>query len=241
MLGTTGIDLHAEEQLTRLASWTSERHQALFKELRADPTLRLDDSFYTTPDAEIYAAMILDRNPRRIVEVGAGYSTLIARKTIRHAGYDTKLVAIDPMPRTDVQAAADQLILSVVEQSDLVNYDWSAGDILFIDSSHACRTRGDVPYLYCQLLPSLPAGILVHVHDIYIPFDYPNSYDGWCYSEQYLLYCMLAYSNRYRTALATHWLTREHLEPMRTVLGSKVGDERDSRYFGCSYWFEVRG
>ena len=82
MLGTTGIDLHAEEQLTRLASWTSERHQALFKELRADPTLRLDDSFYTTPDAEIYAAMILDRNPRRIVEVGAGYApSLPARRS----------------------------------------------------------------------------------------------------------------------------------------------------------------
>jgi hypothetical protein len=241
MLGARGIDFHPEEQLARLSSWTSKRHQALFEELRADPVLRLSDSgFYTTPDAEIYGAMILDRKPRRIVEVGAGYSTLIARKTIRYAGYDTQLIAIDPVPRTDVRTATDGLILSTVEQSDLVHYDWSAEDILFIDSSHVCRTRGDVPYLYCQLLPSLPAGILVHVHDVFLPFDYPNNYDGWCHSEQYLLCCMLAYSNRYHTTFATHWLTREHLEPMQAAFGSKVGDERLCHYFGCSYWFEVR-
>jgi hypothetical protein len=242
MLGARGIDFHAEEQLARLASWTAPRYQTLFRELRADPALRIGahNGYYMTPDAETYAAMILDRRPRRIVEVGAGYSTLIARRTIRHAGYNTKLVAIDPMPRTEVQSAADELILRAVEQSDLVHDDWSAEDILFIDSSHVCRTRGDLPYLYCQLLPALPPGVLVHIHDIFIPFDYPNLHDQWCHTEEYLLYCMLAYSNRYHTVQATHWLTREHLEPMRAAFGSTVGDEAAFHYFGSSFWFEVR-
>src|SRR5436305_15081133 len=62
VIGTRGIDLHAEEQLARLATWTGERYQTLFQELRADPTLRIGDSgFYMTPDAEVYAAMLLDR------------------------------------------------------------------------------------------------------------------------------------------------------------------------------------
>jgi hypothetical protein len=241
LLGSKGIDFHDDEQLARVSAWTGERYQAFFRELRDDRSLRIDNSgLYQTPDAEIYAAMILDRKPRRIIEVGAGYSTLIARKTIRHAGYDTKLIAIDPMPRTDVKAAADELILNVIERSDLINYDWSAEDILFIDSSHVCRIRGDLPYLYCQLLPSLPAGILVHVHDIFLPFDYPNVFDGGLATEQYLVSCMLAYSPRYHTVMSTHRMTREHLAPMQAAFGAKVGDPAAEHFFGCSYWFEVR-
>ncbi len=60
------------------------------------------NGFFLTPDAEVYASMILDRRPRRIIEVGSGFSTLIARKTIQHVGYPTKLVAVDPYPRTNV-------------------------------------------------------------------------------------------------------------------------------------------
>lgn len=240
MLGARGIDLDVEGQLARLASWASERHQGLFQELRNDPAIKAtSNGFYVTPDAEVYAAMILDRKPRRVVEVGSGFSTLIARKTIRHAGLATRLVAIDPHPRTDVKAAADELILHPVEQSRLLEYDWSPEDLLFIDSSHLCRTRGDLPYLYCQLLPSLPAGILVHVHDIHLPYDYPNLYDVWCYTELYLLSCTLAHSSRYRTVLANHMLSRQHLDAMRAVFGPLVGNEEQTHYFGSSFWFQV--
>jgi hypothetical protein len=172
--------------------------------------------------------------------VGSGYSTLIARKAIRYAGHPTKLVAIDPQPRTDVQAVVDELILHPVEQSDLINFDWSPDDFLFIDSSHICRTRGDLPYLYCQLLPSLPAGMLIHVHDIFLPYDYPNLYDPWCYTELYMLSCMLAHSSRYQTILSTHMLSRQHRDEMRAVFGPLVGSEEKTHYFGGSYWFEVR-
>ncbi len=240
MLGARGIDLHTEQQLTRLVSWTSDRHQSLFRELRSDPAIKItSNGFFLTPDAEIYASMILDRRPKRVVEVGSGFSSLIARKTICHAGYPTKLVAIDPSPRADVQAVADELILSPVEQSNLINFDWSAEDLLFIDSSHLCRTRGDLPYLYCQVLPSLPGGVLVHVHDIFLPYDYPNLYDPWCYTELYLLSCMLAHTSRYQTILATHLLSRQYLDHMQMTFGPLVGSTEETHYFGSSYWFAV--
>ena len=241
MIGAKGINLDLERQLARLDSWTSERHQKLFDEIRGDPVIKVSSNgFFLTPDAEVYASMILDRRPRRIIEVGSGFSTLIARKTILHAGYPTKLVAIDPYPRTNVQAVTDELILRPVEQSNLIDYDFSSEDLLFIDSSHLCRTRGDLPYLYCQVLPSLPIGILVHVHDIFVPYDYPNLYDPWCYTELYLLSCTLAHSSRYQTVLSTHCLSRQHRDKMRATFGPLVGSEEQTHYFGSSYWFEVQ-
>ncbi len=246
VIGNRGISLHPEEQLAKLALWKSESYQRLFTALRNDPSINtqrlgqaaLHNGYYPTPDAEIYAAMILERKPGRIVEVGSGYSTLVARTAVRYAGCNTRIVVIDPSPRTDVHAAADEVILRPVEEAGLTDFDWTSGDLLFIDSSHICRTRGDLPCLYCQVLPALPAGVLVHVHDIFLPFDYPNVYDDRCYTEQYLLHCLLAHSQRYHTVLATHWLAREHGDQLKAVFGDAVA--RDPLFFGASYWFEIR-
>ncbi len=156
------------------------------------------------------------------------------------AGAGTKIVVYDPYPRTDVKSAADELNLVPVERSDLAVSNWSPRDLLFIDSSHICRTRGDLPYLFCKVLPSLPAGVLVHVHDIFLPYDYPNLYDQWCHTEQYLLACMLSHSRRYRVVLATHWLSRTQPAAMNATFGPLAGTAASApHHLGCSFWFEV--
>jgi hypothetical protein len=247
-LDPPGIDYRRDAQLALLASFRSERHQTLFRALREDAVINkfgfgspgVSNTFCNTPDAEIYGAMILDRRPRRIVEVGSGFSTLIARKSVSFAGYDSKIAVFDPYPRTDVKPAADELNLKPVEQSDLAQRDWSSEDVLFIDSSHICRTRGDLPYLFCKVIPSLPAGVLVHVHDIFLPFDYPNLYDQWCHTEEYLLACMLSYSKRYRVVLATHWLSRTEPQAMNATFGPLAGTAASApHHLGCSFWLEV--
>lgn len=251
LLGHEGIDLQITEQLMRLDAWRGERYQALFSELRQDPAINnppdwlgesfrsaeLHNGYYPTPDAEIYAAMILDIGPQQLVEVGSGYSTLIARRAIRYAGLPTKLTVIDPLPRTEVGSAADEIVNSHAEDSGLDHRKWAANDILFIDSSHICRSRGDVPLLFCQVLPKLPVGVFVHVHDIFIPYDYPTNYDDRCYTEQYLLHCILSGSSRYLTILSTHYLSRNHPKPMQQVFSPKVGASQ--LYNGASYWFKV--
>lgn len=248
-LDTPGIDYRESEQLARLASWRSPRHQAMFRMLREDGTINrwalgtdaVSNTFCNTPDAEIYSSMILDRAPRRVVEVGSGFSTLIAKRAIEFSGHDTRILVIDPNPRTDVRSVADELKLAPVEQTDLLSLDWAPNDILFIDSSHICRTRGDLPYLFCQLLPALPAGVLVHVHDIFLPFDYPNVYDGWWLTEEYLLACTLAHSTRYKVMLATHWLSRVHGAEMEKTFGPFSGTAASApHHFGCSFWMEVQ-
>ena len=244
-LGLAGIDLREAEQVERIGRWKSEKYQRAFARLRGDPAINtervghtsLANGWYNTPDAEIYSAMILDRQPRRIIEVGAGFSTRIARATALEAGLKTQITVVDPQPRTDIQNIVDEAIIKPVEKSGLAERDWRPGDLLFVDSSHICRTRGDVPYLFCELIPRLPAGVLVHVHDIYLPFDYPNNLDARCYTEQYILHSLLSHSPRYRTMITSHWLSRTHPDRMREVFGNEAA--RDVRHYGGCYWFEI--
>lgn len=249
-LDCPGIDLRVAQQLAKIASWRTPQHESMFRMLREDARINrwshgkdvLSNTFCNTPDAEIYASMILERKPSKVVEVGSGFSTLIARRAIEFSGHPTRLVVIDPYPRTDVRSAADELKLSPVEKTDLLDLPWAPDDILFIDSSHITRTRGDLPYLFCQLLPALPAGVLVHVHDIFLPYDYPNLYDVWWHTEQYLLACTLAHSKRYRVVMATHWLSREHGSEMEKTFGPFSGTDKSAPdHFGCSFWLEVLG
>jgi hypothetical protein len=248
MLNPPAIDFRSDSQLALLDSLHSERHKALFRELREDAAINrfglgtagVSNTYCNTPDAEIYAAMIMDRRPATLIEVGSGFSTLIARKAVSFAQTNTRIVVYDPYPRTDVKAVTDELHLAPVEQSGLADRSWQAGDLLFIDSSHICRTRGDLPYLFCKVIPSLPVGVLVHVHDIFLPYDYPNLYDQWCHTEQYLLACMLSHSRRYRVVLATHWLSREHPAAMNAAFGALAGvPSSPPHHLGCSFWFEV--
>jgi hypothetical protein len=247
-LDVPGIDFREQAQLALLESFRTAHHAELFSVLRNDPVINrsalgeaaVSNTFCNTPDAEIYASMILARRPSTLVEVGSGFSTLIAKKTIEFLRYGTRISVFDPYPRTDVRAVADELQLAPVEQSDLLGRRWAENDILFIDSSHICRTRGDLPFLFCQLIPSLPAGVLVHVHDIFLPYDYPNLYDQWCHTEEYLLACTLAHSTRYRVVMATHWLSREHPKRMNEVFGPYAGTDKSApHHLGCSFWFEV--
>ncbi len=170
-------------QVERVRSWDSKGYRPLFEELRADDAINpyrpppglgyIDNGYYLTPDAEIYAAMILDFQPRRIVEVGSGYSTLIARRAVARMKQPCEIVVFDPQPRTNVQGSADRVNRSFVEDCAIADIPVDSSTLLFIDSSHLTRAGGDIPFLYNRLLPQLPAGTLVHVHDIYIPYDYP--------------------------------------------------------------------
>jgi hypothetical protein len=86
-----------------------------------------------------------------------------------------------------------------------------------------------------------PDAEIYAANDIFLPFDYPNVFDGGLATEQYLMSCMLAYSPRYHTVMSTHRMTREYLAQKRAAFGAKVGDPAAEHFFGCSYWFEVRG
>ena len=246
------LPLDAERQCAFLRSLAEEPYPTLFRRLRSDAAIDpssaaeragrgdlIQNGYFPSPDAELYGAMIVAHRPTRVVEVGAGYSTAVARATIEHLGADTALHVIDPQPRRSVVGLADRVERCRVERSSLASESVEAGTLLFIDSSHLVRPGGDGPFLYCRLLPSLPPGVLVHVHDVFLPFDYPRVYQERGYAEQYLLHALLSAGGRFEVLFATYFMSAERGEAMRRAFGPGVasGDFR-----GASFWMRsVRG
>jgi methyltransferase family protein len=241
--GHDGIDMREDRQLELLATWA--RLSDLFAELRADPDINIDalgtgriqNSYFPTPDAEIYAAMLATIRPRLVLEVGGGFSTLVARRTINRLGLPTRLMVIDPQPRTDIAAAADDLMRAYVEDVDINALPLDSPLLLFIDSSHVTRAGGDVPYLYNRVVPRLPTGSVVHAHDVFIPYDYPPWYQARFYTEQYVLQALLQGNSRLEVLFAGKFLGERHPVELAAIFGDTVPASQQS----ASFWFRVAG
>lgn len=154
------------------------------------------NDFYRSPDAEILYLMIRKLAPRNIVEIGSGNSTRIVRQAISDGRLDVRHVAIDPAPRDDIRGLVDHAHLARFEDTSSTDIiaRLGPGDVLFVDSSHEVRVANDVALLFCNVLPALAKGVVVHVHDIFLPFDYPEEFafrfPHW--GEQYILQVHLA-------------------------------------------------
>ena len=158
-------------------------------------------------DAHVYYALIRHFKPQSIVEIGSGRSTQVAAeacdRNLADGGKAPALTAIEPFPPSFLKAdnGKARLILDKVQDVDLeVFTSLAAGDILFIDSTHALRSGGDVQFEYCEILPRLKPGVLVHVHDISLPRPYPRVYferNHVYWNEQYVLQAFLAFNSRF--------------------------------------------
>lgn len=161
-----------------------------------------DNPYFTSPDAEVLYAVLREYQPATIVEIGSGHSTQIMRQAVRDGGFDGRIVAIDPAPRREVSALVDVLHTMPVEAlaSRGLFPALGRGDLLFIDSSHDIRAGNDAAFIYLTLLPQLPPGVIVHIHDIFLPYEYPEDWVvgrrfGW--NEQYIVQAILSCSNRF--------------------------------------------
>ncbi|MGH8528686.1 MAG: class I SAM-dependent methyltransferase [Nevskiales bacterium] len=196
-----------------------DRHTARLRELTQPGAgefgYRFDNEYFRSPDAEVYYAMIRHYRPRRIIEIGCGHSTRLARQAIKDGELTTEMVCIDPAPRVEIAECAHEVIRRRVEElaPDELASRLSANDILFIDSSHEIRTANDVVFLYLQVLPVLKAGVLVHIHDIFLPWDYPEEWvreGGVNWNEQYLVQAMLSLGDRFNVLWPGHYLQRTY-------------------------------
>ena len=141
------------------------------------------------------------------MEIGSGVSTLCARRAIEDGGLATRLTSIDPQPRADVDAACDRVVRAPLEALDLALFEeLGAGDVVFMDGSHRVLANSDTVAFFLDVLPALPDGVLVGVHDILLPDDYLPQWSDWHWSEQYLVGAyLLAQGSQVRLELATHY------------------------------------
>ena len=170
---------------------------------------------YESGDAEVWYAILRELRPQRVLEVGSGHSTLLAHAAIKKNRAETGSEVVHTLIEPFENPWLDSLnnVSVVREKAEDVSLDLfrglNAGDILFIDSSHVIRPQGDVLRLYLEILPTLQAGVIVHVHDIFTPRNYLPAWlteSVLFWNEQYLLEALLSHSPRYEVLLALNYL-----------------------------------
>ena len=208
------IDFHWDEQLRLLSE--------LEPYARELPESELVNDYFSGLDAVVYYSLIRQLKPRRIIEIGGGYSTQIASKALS-ANQSGRLTCIEPYPeeRLNGSAFGVHLVTKRVEELDVNFFSaLEANDILFIDSSHTVKFGSDVCYEFLEILPALKRGVWVHVHDIFFPHDYPAEWlvkRRLALNEQYLLEAFLSFNRDFQIALSNHWLQLEYLNDAARV------------------------
>ena len=178
--------------------------------------------------------------PRIYLEIGSGITTAFAHRSIVDHGLDTRIVSIDPQPRAAIDAICDEVIRDGLETCDLTLFDaLEPGDILFLDGSHRVFMNSDVTVFMIDVLPQLKPGVVVHVHDITLPWDYPGMFVNWYWSEAYILAAyLIAARDRVKPILPTAWVCRM---PQFATWFDKplvdLGQFNDGWRGGGSMWF----
>jgi predicted O-methyltransferase YrrM len=235
-----GIDLHESDQLNLLRSvfpQFRDEYAEIAAESRANRQgFYLNNAYFAGADALVYYAMVRHFKPRRIVEVGCGFSSLLAARACRRNGYGD-LVCIDPNPGQvleDRLLALTTLIRKPVQDLELELFkQLEANDILFIDSSHVVKCGGDVNYLLLEIVPRLNPGVIVHLHDIFLPQDYSRYWIKHRYrffTEQYLLQAFLTFNTEFRILFANRYMTINYEHEMAALFPSS------SELANTSFW-----
>ncbi len=243
------IDFRLTEQVALLRR-LGKQFRCELEELAREPEpngFNFDNDYFAGLDAALYYALIRDLRPQQVIEIGSGYSTRIADKALRRnrlEGCPGKLTCVEPFPQPRLtEARLDiELIEQPVESLNLeVFARLKSGDILFIDSSHAVRFGGDVCREFLEVLPALPTGVWVHVHDIFFPCDYPAEWlieKRIAFSEQYLLEAFLAFNSAFAVVATNHWLCLDHTEAVECLW---PGIQRNSYNGQASFWMRKIG
>jgi hypothetical protein len=188
----------------------------------------LNNDWFGAVDAEVLYSIVRSYRPGTVVEVGSGFSTRVIRRAISDGSLSTRVRSIDPAPRINVQGYADEYLQSRVEQLDASELAHSLGvdDILFIDSSHTVTNGGDVPFLFLEVVPRLIPGVLIHIHDFFSPFDYPQDWivnEGRYWNEQYLVQALIYGSNTFEILWPAHYVWRRHERELQQAIPTEPG------------------
>ncbi len=240
-----GIDFNDASHLEILRHWFP-RHVADF----AYPEQGGDDaqlthfycrnSQFTDLDALTLFVFLRELAPRRMVEVGSGYSSLLmADVNQRFLHGRTHITCIEPYPRAFLQQqlpGINEVRVQTVQSVPLSEFEaLESGDILFIDSSHVVKTGSDVVYLFFEVLPRLRRGVIIHVHDVFLPEEYPKAWvvdENRSWNEQYLLRALMMYSTAFETLFACHYARLTHADAVAKALARPDGQPLD----GGSFW-----
>lgn len=239
-----GIDFNEAVQL-ELLNRAFPRFKDEYNAFHHKPTNDPNDFFFENglfggTDALVLYCMVRHFRPRLVLEVGSGASSLLTAKAAIHNG-NTQLICIEPYPNDRLRAGfpgLTRLIQEKVQKVGMETFDQlNAGDILFIDSSHVVNIGSDVKFLFLEVLPRLKPGVIVHVHDIFLPMEYRRDWvmnDFRFWNEQYFLQAFLAFNSAYEVMFSNSYLALTNREAMHATF------PKSPWWGGGSFWMRRR-
>jgi Methyltransferase domain len=235
-----GIDMNDALQLDLLRNHFPKFRDE-YDQFPAEPTgqpgrFHLNNGLFDGTDALVAYCMIRHFQPQLIIEVGSGFSSLVAAEAVaKNKG--SEMICIEPFPLDFLRKGIPglrSLIEKKVEDIDVEFFSQlQSGDILFIDSSHTVRIGGDVNYLFLEVLPRLKPGVIVHVHDIFLPFDYRRDWvmdEFRFWTEQYLLQAFLSFNSEFEVLMANAYLAHHCMGELKATFTNS------SWWGGGSFW-----
>ena len=238
-----GIDMDLERQLS--VAREVSRH---VEELRDVPDRSEDpavyhwqNDFWNNADALVQYGLIRARKPRRVIEIGCGWSSLLLARATRtneaEGSHRTDVTQVEPYPRTEIMGRLPghwEQYECILQRAPLEIFDaLGSGDILFYDGSHCSKVASDVNWLFFRVLPRLKAGVLIHLHDIFFPRDYPEAWifdRGQTWNEQYILQAFLMDNPRYQVEICNSHLCHHRNEELEALYKGVAP------HWGCSIW-----
>jgi predicted O-methyltransferase YrrM len=225
------IDLREEAQLELFDKLAELLHEVPFPVEPSDRfRYHFDNPAYAWGDGLILHAMLRHLKPRRVVEIGSGYSSaMLLDTTERWLEPGVELTFIEPhseLVRSLLRAGDEDRVRilesGVQDVAPDVFAQLQAGDILFIDSTHVVKAGSDVNHLFFEVLPRMAAGVVIHIHDVFFPFEYPAAWvhEQRAWQESYLLRAFLMYNAAFEIEWFQHLMWSRH----RALLEARVPD-----------------
>lgn len=211
----SSIEWHLDKQ-TELVKYLLEKYALEFnnKEIFSAFGYSEESSGLISGDAEFLYAMVREKKPDRVIEIGSGGSTKIIAAALKmnfiENSQKSQLISIEPYPQDFLKDFANvskdflefSLLTQKVEAVDLSVFEsLQTNDILFVDSSHVFKSGSDVEFEFLQVYPRLKTGVLVHIHDIFFPYDYPSEWnlkESRYWNEQYFLETFLQFNKKFQ-------------------------------------------
>ena len=243
--GHTGFDFNDENHIKVLSeyfpSYISDYDYPEKGSSDADLThYYTQNSQFSWLDSRLLFVLLRAEPPKRIVEVGSGYSSLLmADVNNRFLKNSADVICIEPFPRPFLLRGIkgiSRVTEKRVQDADAdIFTSLESGDILFIDSSHVAKTGSDVNFLFFEVFPRLAHGVRIHLHDIFLPFDYPMDWvlkDGRSWNEQYLLRAFLMHNNSFEILFGCSYAFYRHRQRVVDALRHPKGHG----FGGGSFW-----
>jgi hypothetical protein len=201
-----------------------------------------NNDFVPPFDMILLYTILCTYRPKKYVEIGSGTTTKIANKARKEQNLDFTITCIDPRPRQEIQKIADVWLDQQIQKVDLSLFrDLSENDIVFFDGTHMMLPNSDVAWFFLEILPSLPKGVIVQVHDIYLPYDYPQFMLDRYYSENYVLgVVLLSNPEKYEVMAPVFYISNQ--QELASIVHSLWDHPnlQNTEKHGGSFWFKIK-